>query len=129
MRTAVTLPAVLRGTVYAPRAQHFGGGPTIEWYLDPLPSGGQSRVEFTLGEGEHERREPLPELSERLKALRPHAAKWLFAVIHGGVLSVFNVHDAAELVYKWLWSDLQNMKWVEGNFAGHSFSYEALAIR
>jgi hypothetical protein len=129
MLTAVTLPAVLRGAIRPADSASPDRGPVITWYLDPLPDGEQSRVEFRLAaSGDAWVPTSDPDLSERLKALRPHIAKWAYPIGYGSVLEVFNVYDAAELVYSWLWADLQRLKWVDGHLGGRSFSYEALAL-
>lgn len=35
-------------------------------------------------------------------------------VLHHGVLDLDEDTAAEELVYQWLWSDLQRIKWVDG---------------
>lgn len=128
MRTAVTLPAVLRARVHAPTDHSFAGGPSIRWYLDPLPDGSTSRVEMELSDEAGWTWDVGDEAWSRVRALRPHAAKWIDLVVHGGVLEVFNIYDARDLVYEWLWSDLQNVGWVPAGALGDQPYNDSLTI-
>lgn len=130
MAIATTLPAVLRGTVAPPGGRGLEGGPVIRWHLEALSEGETSRVELELDPnmsfiGEHDE-----EQYEHLRQMRPHAAKWLHHISYGSVLDVFNVYDAAELTYTWLWSDLAGIDWVSSRtLPGRGFGYDRLAIR
>jgi len=47
MQLAVTLPARLAGQLFYRRGDI---GPGLKWYLEPLPSGSQSRVDIVLSD-------------------------------------------------------------------------------
>lgn len=130
MLTSATLPAVLHGAIHPADSSEPSLGPTIDWYLEPLPANQMSRVEFRLADQDDLWTERLDlGLSDRLKELRPRAAKWLYPIYHRSVLEVFTVYDAAELVYSWLWSDLDRIRWVDGLLGRRPFSTKTLAIR
>lgn len=130
MAIATTLPAVLRGDVSAPTGPGDEGGATIRWHLEALPHGECSRVELELSDKRSFWSDDDDEDAyEHLKRLRPEAASWLHQVAWGSVLDVFSIHDAAELAYGWLWSDLKAINWVDGNFPSRGYSRDMLAIR
>ncbi|CAN5829656.1 hypothetical protein BH18ACT13_BH18ACT13_11230 [soil metagenome] len=87
MRTYVTLPAVVRGSLFPYEGEHRGMGPTLEWYLDPVAHGQQSSFEITIGTSirgsEHMR-----SMVDRLLQMRPQHAEWLGAhLAHGNASS------------------------------------------
>lgn len=130
MPIAVTLPAALTGSLAAPTSPTHAGGPIIHWHFEALPEGEASRVELRLDQNaSFISRAPDDVAYQRLHAMRPNAARWLRHVEHGSVLDVFNVYDARELVYSWLWSDLVAIKWVQGSLPSRGSSYDLLKIR
>jgi hypothetical protein len=114
MQKAVVLPAVLRGSLYFVSAAGGGGGPAIDWTLDPLPLGEDSRAEITLAD-EGSRRdvdqtmERLRCQQERLRAVRPEAARWISAESMSQVLSIFGDTPATDVAYEWLAKDLKRI--------------------
>jgi hypothetical protein len=121
MRTAVILPAVLRGTLVpsAPPPSHFGAGPTVNWYFDPLPLGEESRVELELVDrsselealSQEEWRERMQARHQAVVKLRPEAAEWISIFEMHEVNDVFQGAPLATLVYEWLNRDLTAIKW------------------
>ncbi len=51
MRTYVTLPAVVRGSLFPYEGEHRGMGPTLEWYLDPVANGHEWLADDLKGAG------------------------------------------------------------------------------
>lgn len=120
MQIAVLLPAVLRGHVYLsgdPSAQR--GTEHLEWWLDPLPPGRASEVDITgpeVGRGRHRFAEGWDEEADeatvRARAYRPEQARWIGLFLRSGYLGGHGPLAVEEIVYEWLWSDLQRIKWV-----------------
>jgi hypothetical protein len=120
MQIAVLLPAVFRGHVY------LSGDPStqrstehLEWWLDPLPPDRASEVDITtLEEGRQQHRfmegwdEEADEATVRARAYRPEQARWIGLFLRSGYLGVHGPLAVEEVVYDWLWSDLQRIKWV-----------------
>lgn len=115
MQTASTLPAVIHvGVSFSDRAD-FEGAPLEDMWLEPLPEGSQSRVEVHRAEGRPDwTHDVWQERIAELRRLRPLQARWIGMVLHHGVLDLDEDTAAEELVYQWLWSDLQRIKWVDG---------------
>lgn len=113
LRMAVTLPARLVGEITPARqGRGLGGGPSIRWYLEPLPEGSADVVDFRLGEPTDE--VDLQSLQTRLRSARPEASQWIYPAAHYEILDVFHANSATELAYDWLWRDLENVSWVRG---------------
>jgi hypothetical protein len=126
MRMATTLPATLHGTLTpatpAPSGvkplQHMDM-PTLAWYLDPLPLGGESKVEIKLDTGEVDAssrgsddwRMRLEERQQKLIQSRPDAVGWISTFEMHSIADVFQTAPLAPLVYGWLKSDLATIKW------------------
>jgi hypothetical protein len=119
MRMAVTLPAILRGTLKSPGPGATPGvttwTPIIEWHLDPLPYGEASSVDIKFATGDEppwpsERSSKKQQLDKLLK-LRPGAVGWLPYVETQSVADVFQAAPLAPLVYDWLKKDLSAIKW------------------
>jgi hypothetical protein len=114
MRQGVVLPAALRGTLFFVTAAAEGGGPVLDWALDPLPLGEVSRVEIELA-GEARTRdidegmERLRAQQEQLRSSRPHAARWISAESMGQALSIFGATPATDVAYEWLAKDLKRI--------------------
>lgn len=123
LRTAVTLPAVLRGTLRVTPP----GGPTatqnmrmasITWYFDALPRPSESSVEIVLGTTNDERPRDWADWKAqgdsrytKLLQLRPEAAGWLSSFQHHGVVDVCEPAPVGPIVYKWLMTDLSAINW------------------
>lgn len=120
MQIAVLLPAALRGHVY------LSGDPStrtstehLEWWLDPLPPGRTSEVDITGPEESGMRHrfmegwdEEADEATVRARAYRPEQARWIGLFLRSGYLGCHGPLAVEEIVYEWLWSDLQRIKWV-----------------
>jgi hypothetical protein len=111
MRTYVTLPAVVRASLFPDEGEHRGMGPTLEWYLDPVAPDQPSSVEITIGEsvrgGEHMR-----SMVERLVQMRPEHAEWLTAhLAHGNASQFFKDDPLSAWLYGWLTEDLKGAGW------------------
>ncbi len=113
LRIAATLPARLIGDIKLPPEEKDSHvGPSLRWYLEPLPAGSETIVEFGLREPSGEI--DLPSLLARLRAVRPMASEWIYPTVHYAILDVFHGNSATELAYDWLWHDLQDVSWVRG---------------
>ena len=107
MRTYVTLPAVLRGSLFPDEGQHRGMGPTLEWYLDPVSPREPSSVEIRIGKSvrgtEHMR-----SMVDHLLRMRPQHAEWLSAhLVHGDAARFFRDDPLSGWLYDWLADDLK----------------------
>lgn len=112
MRTAAILPARLKGVLIPPRrGQGFEGGPTLSWYLEPLPLGSSSVVDITIGDKPYTR-EILDELSELYRSMRPKAAEWAGPTLTDQFLDIWGPHPATQIVYSWLEKDLRRVHWL-----------------
>jgi hypothetical protein len=120
MQITVLLPAVLRGHVYLsgdPSTQV--GTEHLQWWLNPLPPGQASEVEITGPETREQLDrfaegwdEEADEATVRARAYRPEQARWIGLFLRSGYLGVHGPLAVEEIVYEWLWSDLQRIKWV-----------------
>jgi len=111
MRTYVTLPAVVRGSLFPYEGEHRGMGPTLEWYLDPVAHGQQSSFEITIGTSvrgsEHMRW-----MVDRLLQMRPQHAEWLGAhLAHGNASQFLKEDPLSAWLYEWLADDLKGAGW------------------
>ncbi|HKZ83895.1 MAG TPA: hypothetical protein VJ793_09605 [Anaerolineae bacterium] len=119
LQTAATLPARLTGILAPARpGSGFEGAPAMRWHLEPLPHDSQNEIAISLDEElpnlRYDDDDDVNSLYERVRLMRPHAMAWIGAVIQDEVLDIFHVNPATELVYEWLWDDLQQVSWVEG---------------
>ncbi|MDK2789377.1 MAG: hypothetical protein PWP07_2622 [Epulopiscium sp.] len=112
--TWTVLPARLVGIIVpGDRKEGFVGGPTISWYLEPLPYGRQSYIDLTLGTKEIESKEfSFEQLVTKFRKLRPEIATR--HIIHHEILDIFHIGSATRLAYDWLWDDLRWISWVSG---------------
>jgi hypothetical protein len=117
LEKAATLPALLVGEVIVPPDQSkHEGMPHIRWYLEPLPYDSRSEVEIRFGEsfaGFEADRELLRSLTGRVRSLRPETAGWISAAIRGEAVGM-GPTPVTELVYNWIWDDLEKVSWVDG---------------
>lgn len=115
LQIAVTLPARLIGGIIPPTERTgLGRIASINWHLEPLPSGSESSVD--LGLGEHHLDDALFAATlTKLRSLRPDASTWITVTSRSPVLDIFRATSVTELVYTWLWDDLQRVGWVNGH--------------
>jgi uncharacterized protein DUF4062 len=111
MGTFVTLPARLVGVI-DPRRRDDGflQMPVIGFYMEALPYGSVTRVDFSLGEQEAETNQ-LAAAWENLISRRPDAAPWISSTLSVGMLDIFDPQPATKLTYEWLKSDLKRIAW------------------
>lgn len=122
MRIAATLPARLDGHLYS-RGPRPSGPDGFEWSLFARPFGERSQAEITVT------KDGDPEVVEKwrkdwiagadaaeqsLKALRPQQSHWISMGFQDFVWSGLGHLAMEEIVYGWLWSDLERIKLVSG---------------
>ena len=110
LHTAVLLPA----RVIVSLGETSDGCPTVSWYFEVLPKGSQSSVEILSDEILRNSYMLLQNLEEKIDQLRPESSEFLSASIYSGLSDFFNTTPAMELVYRWLWNDLERVGWVNG---------------
>jgi len=112
MTTAAILPARLKGVLIPPRrGQGFEGGPTLSWYLEPLPLGSSSVVDIKIGDKPY-MWEILDDLAELYRSMRPEAAEWAGPTLTDQFLDIWGPHPATQIVYSWLEKDLRRVHWL-----------------
>ena len=96
------MPARLHGVVIPsePGISVYGG-PSISWYLDPLPYDEATQVDLSLSS------KPLAfdlvrKAHSRLHSLRPNAGGWIRLSMTHEVLNIFGPDPATSLAYRWL---------------------------
>lgn len=114
MRTYVTLPAVVRGSLFPDEGEHRGMGPSLEWYLDPVavdePSSVQITVRRPVRGPEHMR-----SMVSHLLRMRPQHAEWLSAHLsHGQAAQFFRDDPLSIWLYEWLAADLKGAGFGDG---------------
>lgn len=122
MRIAATLPARFDGHLYShgpdPEGPHG-----FEWSMFALPAGERSKAEITLTEGGDRElilrwreswMDVLDQATENLKALRPEQSRWLGMHFADHIWQGLGHLAMEEVVYRWLWEDLGNLKMVSG---------------
>jgi hypothetical protein len=112
LNLAVTLPVHVRGILIP---SDGNTPPSLSWYFDPLPIGSENIIDIKLGETPF----PFPSdefraAAEKLRAMRPQAAKWISATLHNQLLTeLFDESPIRNLTYKWLKEDLDEVFWLE----------------
>jgi hypothetical protein len=129
MRIAATLPARLDGHLYSRRPRPSGPD-GFEWSLFALPLGERSKAEITItNDGDPEvvekwRKDWIAsaDAAERsLKALRPEQSRWISMGFQDFVWSGLGHLAMEEVVYGWLWSDLERIKLVSGRLEEYHY--------
>ena len=112
LHTAVLFPV----RVIVSLGETSDGRPTVSWYFEVLPRGNQNSVEIHSSERSRDSRLLLRSLKEKIDQLRPEASEFLSASIHREFSGIFfRITPAMELVYRWLWNDLERVGWVKGS--------------
>lgn len=120
MSMASILPACLHGELYPvdPGVSAMNAG--MGWWLEPLPAGQPSRTQISMTE------EPAPNtfreswvaqaelFQQRISRLRPQQARWLVLSLHSQLLRGPSDSELDEIVLEWLWADLRQIGWVDG---------------
>jgi len=104
LQLASILPARLVGYVIPP--QHHEDSISMSWYWEPLPKGQKSHVNFSLVKDESSLNSSFPKTAlfpMHLLKKTPFTKSWL------------GDYPVTEMVYQWLWKDLNKIGWVKGN--------------
>lgn len=116
MPIATTLPGRVVGFL-DPERDGKRMGPTVRWYMEPLPLGSESTSKISL-EARPEHREEYEGYASymrpKIAALRPGAAGWLGPMIdqlHFDQL--FDLTPVTKTARYWLWEDLNYAKWTD----------------
>ncbi len=129
MQIAAMLPACLRGTIYGIGAEDSTRvDPGMQWWLEPLAPGEESRVEVNLQDPaeprdqfverwEHE----AAKATQRARIYRPEQARWIGMFLKSHYLQVWQPLAAEDIVYEWLWHDLQRISWVDGQLSESAY--------
>lgn len=118
LETASRFPVCIKGVVSTQRTEKYGSG--LSWQWNVLPIGNSNTVDFKfsnslvdsddLGITEAFRNlEMRPEVSSKNKTITSHF----------GDPTMFNWTPVTDLVYGWLWQDLQKINWVEGGLGNY----------
>lgn len=113
---AATLPGRIVGSL-DPGRDGKRVGPSVRWYMEPLPLGSESTSEISLGARPEYREEyegHASYLRPKIAALRPGAAGWLGPMIdqlHFDQL--FDLTPVTKTARYWLWEDLNYAKWTD----------------
>ena len=110
LQTAVLLPVRVIVSV----GETSDGSPTVSWYFEVLPRGSQNSVEIHPSERSRNIHLLLQDLTKKIDHLRPEASEFLSASIHSELSDIFSITPTTELVYRWLWNDLERVGWVNG---------------
>jgi len=111
LELAAMLPVRIVGSISIEHEE-----PGIAYYLEPLPKGMSSSVQFRL-----EARDRAAVIRQRdewqanlrsVHALRPEIAEWCSYSFHNGILDVFHPDSATKMAYRWLKDDLQRIEWM-----------------
>lgn len=100
--------------------------PTIDYFLDPLPSSAANEVDIkylrTREEGDKGsfRSTRLEDAAERVRRARPNTP-WIRTTQYFTVLDIFHSTSAREYAYRWLWDDLQAVGWIQGLFSEQTY--------
>jgi len=108
-------PAKLVGAIQLQEdPNRHGGCPWLEWHLEPLESDQTSSVEITISNKSLSRQDHR-QLYGRFREARPEFADWLTYSIPSQAIPVLSsTLPANELLFQWLWRDLECIHWVEG---------------
>lgn len=104
LQLASILPARLVGYVIPP--QHHEDSISMSWYWESLPKGQKSHVNFSLVKDESSLNSSFPKTAlfpMHLLKETPFTKSWL------------GDYPVTEMVYQWLWKDLNKIGWVKGN--------------
>lgn len=111
--THALAPFRIIGTLHiALREDKTGRGPSLSFYLDPLPVTEPPQVAISL--------DPIPNLEELFSSMgaknmemRPASADWIGATFTSRVLRVFDERPATDFAFSWLHSDLRSLGWTD----------------
>lgn len=112
MALATTFPATFVGTI-ALGTPDTAGVTSLSGYFTPKPAGQRSEVVISIGGNRYEHGRSL-ENYERLKVLRPDAARWITAWSGGSWFNPGARYPVTKVVTAWLWRDLQHAGIVKG---------------
>ena len=114
LKTASLLPARITGVVIPPnsRQQHA----LASWHWDVLPPDRQSDVHFVISNKPISSDDPVWRAAyERLRTLRPQRSKRFPGMGRFQWLPQNHFYPVTDIVYSWLWQDLEETKWVRGS--------------
>lgn len=115
LQMAIKMPLRLVGEVSFGSGMGLGS-PHMKYFFEPLPYGSQNDIDVRVAKssGRMDSRELFDSMWRQWRALRPEFSDWLVVAITTSVLRIFGPTPVTELVYSWLWNDLQQLGWVEG---------------
>ena len=116
MNTAVIQPARLVGDFIVSESSGYEGRPILHWFLEPIDEGQCTSVDIRLApDGEQTTELKWEESLNKARAMRPEEAEWISSTYHHGALDIFHSYPITDMVYRWLWRDLEKLSLVSGS--------------
>lgn len=126
LQTAALLPALISGVVMqSPKDE---GGVGVSWYWEVLPPGNKSNVKLQPSD------RPISgddtcfcSAFDKLRLHRPEIfRRYRTMTLHKVDCTMFNFTPVTDLVYSWLWKDLEKVAWVKGRLGGSGLYREVI---
>ena len=108
------MPVRVKGRLEITRGPGRGSGPTMQWFKVPLPAGSANVVEIELGATSDFGDKEADRLVAQQRRLRPDSPWLPVNYTYDGLHWIFTPSPVTEIVYKWLWRDLERTAWVHG---------------
>lgn len=116
MNTYLLLPGDLIGIMeYDEEGNDYTSGPSMSWYISPLPSHEESTCHIDYGQKNIMDDHALifEELKKKGQALRSEDESYIHYTIHGGRCFDSSPTPVMDIVYKWLKDDLKKSSWIK----------------
>jgi len=117
MSTYLILPCILTGILkYDEGGNDFSSGPSMSWYLSPLPLNDQSFCQIKYGNKDDiwsNNSSIFDELKKKSNFLRPESDYYINFTIHGGRCFDSSETPTTDIIYSWLKDDLKKIGWIK----------------
>ncbi|AXR16908.1 alpha/beta fold hydrolase [Bacillus sp. E25] len=117
LKKYVLYPYVFKGNLEVPnKTNDYRSGPSLEWYLEPLPIHEEPKIEIGISKEKirfFEDDSIMEEINEKIKKYRPQASEWLWASRTSQALDIYGSTPVTDLIYKWLEKDLKSIYWIK----------------
>lgn len=117
MSTYLILPCILKGILkYDETGNDFSSGPSMTWYMIPLPLNEQSfsQIKYkSIDDIWNKSSEIFDELKKKVSLLRPENDHYMYFTIHSGRCFDASETPVTDIIYTWLENDLKKIGWIK----------------
>ncbi|GEM_PF-549100 len=117
MSTYLILPCTLNGILeYDVDSNTFSSGPSMTWFLSPLPPNLQSFCQIKYSDRDDiwtNSSSIFDELKKKTSQLRPENDHYINYTIHSGKCFDSSATPTTDIIYSWLKDDLKKIGWIK----------------